>query len=151
MSKKKKNQKTVRSLPHSFNNSPNERGVVVHKQHVRHSFSGPLPHPDVLHRFEEVSPGAAERIIKMAEEQSSHRRNLEKKVIESDIYRSKWGQILGFIIAIVGLSVSAVIGVFGNPVAGSIMGTGTVAGLVWVFMYGSRLKSEELKEKKEDL
>ena len=81
---------------------------------VSQSFSGPLPHPDVLRKFNEIVPGAAERIIKMAEEQSAHRKELEKKVVDSDIARSKWGQILGFIIAITGLGVSVIVAVYGS-------------------------------------
>lgn len=85
--------------------------------------------------------------MKMAEDQSFHRKELEKRVIDSDIARSKWGQILGFIIAITGLGVSAVVAVYGNAVAGGIIGVGTLASLVGVFMYGSKTRSEERKGK----
>ena len=51
-------------------------------------FSGPFPHPDILKKFNDVVPGSAERIIKMAEDQSAHRKELENKVIASDISRS---------------------------------------------------------------
>jgi len=152
MSKKKKTRNIARQTNKPvIGNSSNDEKIIVHEQRIHKSFSGPLPHPDVLQRFEEVTTGSAERIIKMAEEQSLHRRELERKVIEADISRSKRGQILGFIIAITGLSVSALIGVYGNPVAGGWMGFGTVAALVGVFMYGNFVKSEELKEKKEEL
>jgi len=125
----------------------NQNGVVV-QQHSVQSFSGPLPHPDILRQFNEVVPGSAERIIKMAEEQSAHRKDLEQKVISSDIARSKWGQILGFIIAIAGLIVSAVVAIFGSAIAGGIIGVGTLASLVGVFMYGSKTRSKEREEKK---
>lgn len=118
--------------------------MVVQSQ----SFSGPLPHPEILKKFDDVVPGAAERIIKMAEEQSAHRKDLERKVIESDIARSRWGQILGFFIAIIGLSVSAIVSIYGSPFAGGIIGVGTLASLVGVFMYGSKTRSEERIEKK---
>ena len=114
---------------------------------VSQSFSGPLPPPEILRKFDEVVPGAAERIIKMAEDQSIHRKELEKKVIDSDIARSKWGQILGFVIAIAGLAVSAIIVVYGSAIAGGIIGVGTLASLVGVFMYGSKTRSEERKVK----
>ncbi len=137
------------SKKHHLQNQTVNSAIIVHKEQVQ-SFSGPLPHPDILRQFEQVAPGSAERIIKMAEDQSSHRRDLEKKVIESDISRSKWGQVLGFVIAITGLLVSVVIGIFGNPIAGVVMGAGTIASLVWVFMYGSRLRSEERKDKQSE-
>jgi uncharacterized membrane protein len=118
------------------------------EQHSTEVFSGPLPHPDILKKFNEIVPGSAERIIKMAEEQSTHRRELEKKVINSDISQSKRGQILGFIISITGLLVSAFVAVYGSAIAGGIIGIGTLASLVSVFMYGSKTRSEEREEGK---
>jgi uncharacterized membrane protein len=44
-------------------------------------FSGPLPHPEDLAKYEQVLPGAADRIIRMAEQQAAHRQNLERAVI----------------------------------------------------------------------
>ena len=128
----------------SQQNSPSQKEVVV----TQHSFSGPLPPPEVLKRFDEVVPGSAERIIKMAEGQFAHRTELEKKVINSDIARSRLGQILGFTIAIVGLVCSVVISMYGNQIAGAVLGVGTLASLVSVFMYGSRVRKEE-RERKE--
>jgi uncharacterized membrane protein len=125
------------------NNSPDQHksNAVVLRQ--SQTFSGPLPPPEMLRKFDEVVPGAAERIIKMAEEQSAHRKDLEKKVIESDISRSKWWQVLGFVIAIVGLIASAYIAIYGNAIAGSVLGVGTLASLVGVFMYGATIRSKE--------
>lgn len=112
------------------------------------SFSGPLPHPGILKQFDDVVPGAAERIIKMAENQSEHRRNLEKSVIDSDIKRSKYGQVLGFIIAGIGLVITAVIGVWGNPIVSGLLGFTTLGSLVGVFVHGSNVRSKERIEKK---
>ncbi|PIR57291.1 MAG: hypothetical protein COU72_01710 [Parcubacteria group bacterium CG10_big_fil_rev_8_21_14_0_10_41_35] len=86
----------------------------------------------------------------MAEDQSAHRKDLEQKVISSDIARSKWGQILGFVIAVAGLVVSAIISIYGNAIAGGIIGVGTLASLVGVFMYGSTTRSKEREVKKSE-
>jgi uncharacterized membrane protein len=45
------------------------------------SYSGPLPLPQQLQGYEEIVPGAADRIIRMAEKQSAHRIEIESKVI----------------------------------------------------------------------
>ncbi len=128
--------------------NPNDRKEVALEHHSAEFFSGPLPHPEILEKFNEIVPGSAERILKMAEDQSHHRRELERKVITSDISRSKWGQILGFIIAICGLLVSAFIAIYGNAIAGGIIGVGTLVSLVSVFMYGSKMRNEEREDKK---
>lgn len=134
----------LKNMSKMLQNQNNGNGVVLHQQS---SYSGPLPPPDVLKRFDEVVPGSAERIIKMAEEQSTHRKDLERKVIDSDIARSKWGQILGFLISVAGLVVSGLVAVYGNAIAGSIIGVSTLGTLVGVFMYGSKTRSQEREEK----
>lgn len=45
----------------------------------KESFSGPLPHPKHLSEYEKISPGAADRIITMAEESQEHIQELDKK------------------------------------------------------------------------
>ncbi len=131
-------------------NYPNQQnknnGIAVNEVSAQF-FSGPLPPPEILKKFDEIIHGAAERILKMAEEQSVHRKGLENKVVTSDIARSKWGQILGFIIAITGLIVSGFIAIYGNAIAGGIIGVGTLVSLVSVFMYGSRTRSDERDKK----
>ena len=141
MSKKFRN---LQNNSDSQNPSSDDRRVGMV---VQSSFEGPLPPPEILRRFDEVVPGAAERIIRMAEEQFAHRTTLEKKVIDSDISRSKWGQILGFMIAVVGLGVSALVTIYGNQWAGAVIGGGTLASLVGVFMYGARTRNKERVQK----
>src|SRR5438034_5455816 len=58
---------------------------------IAQSFSGPLPPPDALAKFEQVLPGLADRIMKMAEKQSAHRQSIERNVIEGDTRRSWMG------------------------------------------------------------
>jgi uncharacterized membrane protein len=57
-------------------------------------FSGPLPHPDHLARYNEILPDAAERILAMAEKEQDHRHNLEKKVMRNDFAITVAGQFL---------------------------------------------------------
>lgn len=64
-------------------------------------FNGPLPHPEIFERYEETLPGAADRIIRMAEKQSLHRQQLELKVICSNIDNEKRGMYLAFSITMI--------------------------------------------------
>ena len=54
--------------------------VVVSRAHL-----GPLPDPAVLQRYEEILPGAAERILAMAEANAAHRREAQKQEMEATI------------------------------------------------------------------
>ena len=110
-------------------------------------FSGPLPHPDVLKKFNEASPGAAEIIIKMAKDQAEHRQELEKRVISSDVKNSKLGLMFGFVISITGICAGVFIINVGQVVAGSVISGMTIVSLVGTFVYGSQGRRREREEK----
>ena len=60
------------------------------------SWSGPLPAPADLQLFEEIVPGAADRILTLTEKQSEHRMDLERSVVSENLKQSKLGLIAGF-------------------------------------------------------
>ena len=51
------------------------------QQIVAQSFSGPLPAPEMLQGYEDVVPGAAARILTLAEEEALHRRGLDRSFV----------------------------------------------------------------------
>ena len=110
-------------------------------------YSGPLPAPEVLERYDKIAPGAAERIIKMAEAQSLHRQDIESRVVRSDIRNSILGVLFGFIIALTALALSAFSIYLGHAVEGTIIGTGGLSGLASVFVYGTRSRKKEREER----
>lgn len=110
---------------------------------VEGKYEGPLPLPAHLEKYEAVLPGAAERIMAMAEKQSDHRRGLETKVVNSDIANSRLGLIFGFIIAMLGISGGVFLINNGKIVEGSIFSGLTVVSLVGAFVYGSQQRRKE--------
>lgn len=113
------------------------------------SFSGPLPPPDVLKRYNEVVPGAAERIITMAEAQAKHRQELERAEVFGGNRRANLGQYFGFTIGIAGLVVALILGIRGNAWVAGLIGVLDLGGLVSIFVYGSRSRRSERREKGE--
>jgi uncharacterized membrane protein len=114
------------------------------------SYVGPLPHPALLREFDDIYPGAAKTIIDTFHDQSHHRMKIEQKVIDSDIARSKWGQIIGGIIALTGLGAATAAILTGNDVAGTILGGAELISLVSIFVYGDRRRVRE-RARKESL
>jgi uncharacterized membrane protein len=115
------------------------------------SFSGPLPPPDVLDRYNQILPGAAERIIVMAESQHEHRLDLEKHVIHSNVSAQKLGTILGFVVAmtvIVGGTWLVHDGKSGEGLATIIT---ALAALVGTFIYSKHEQQRDLAKKTEAL
>ena len=128
---------------------------------VAQHFSGPIPHPIVLEHYEAISPGAADRIIALAESETKHRHSMEIKMLEADIQTSqnslnhiarevKTGQILGFFIGIFAISAGVYITINGHPVSGALFGTGGVLGLVTAFIYGRSGQNNNVDQPKRE-
>ncbi|MEM9452478.1 MAG: DUF2335 domain-containing protein [Cyanobacteria bacterium P01_E01_bin.6] len=109
------------------------------------AFSGPIPSPETLYGYDRVEPGAANRILKMAEKEQSHRHSMQKQMltihakdIEDGRQEKKLGQIFGLTIGIVSILAGSLVAYSGKQIAGAVIGTGGVAGLVSVFVRGKR-------------
>jgi len=48
-------------------------------------YEGPIPHPDVLARFDDRVPGTAHRLINLAIEESEHRRKMEEMAMAANV------------------------------------------------------------------
>lgn len=116
-------------------------------QILQQQFAGPLPHPEILQGYEDVVPGAGERLLAMVERQSQHRQDMERIAVEGGSRRAWAGLVLGFIIAVLFLIVSAALIINGYEVAGTILGTVDVVGLVTVFVVGRVEQRQEREEK----
>jgi len=55
------------------------------EHHVRKIHQGPLPAPEDLQRYNDLLPGAAERIIKMAEAEQMHRHEQESRAMGAEV------------------------------------------------------------------
>ena len=115
------------------------------------TIQGPLPPPAMLEHYERVLPGAAERILRVAELQAGHRRHLETAVIESGVRRAGRGQVLAFVLAfgaILGGFVMMGAGQPGEGLAAMIFAT---ASLVTVFLVSRRRDQRERERKRTEL
>ena len=79
------------------NKSSPEAAAITQVKAEFHSFSGPLPPPEALARYNEVIPGGAERILAMAERQSAHRELLEAEVVSANVSSQKMGSLFYFV------------------------------------------------------
>lgn len=76
-------------------------GKFIAVARVVEAHYGPLPHPRIMRQYQEILPGAADRIITMAEKQQAHRMGLENSVISGDIKRADRGLLFGFVLFLV--------------------------------------------------
>jgi uncharacterized membrane protein len=113
----------------------------------QYSFSGPIPPPEVLEKYNQALPGAAERILSMAEQQSHHRQSIETKVIDSNIFVQKLGPFLGFIVAMTAVVGGIVLILKGKDGYGLASIIAPLAGLAGVFLYGKQQQRKDLDDK----
>lgn len=63
-------------------------------------YSGPIPSPEQLSKYEQTLPGAAHRILTVFENQTAHRIECEKTIINRQWKLAYFGQILGFVLCL---------------------------------------------------
>jgi uncharacterized membrane protein len=112
---------------------------------VRHEeyFQGPLPHPDTLARYEQLSPGCANKIIDQFVEQGRHRMLLEKTVVTGDTLRSYLGVAAAFVIAIGGIGLAYYLVSQGKGWEGTAVVFIDLSTLAGVFVYGTNSRRRE--------
>lgn len=76
---------------------PGGRGNAQVVQHTQTLHQGPLPRPEDFQAYERVLRGAADRILKMAENEATHRQGLESRALMGDLVKSMMGTILAYI------------------------------------------------------
>lgn len=105
------------------------------EQVVMGRWSGPLPPPAALEQFERASPGAADRILTMAEREEEHRQSLERMMATSEIKSRNRGQFLGFAIAAITLVGGIWLVYEGKDWPGLVAILTPLVGLVGIFVY----------------
>ncbi len=128
-----------------------QRARVLQRVSIEQSLTaweGPLPPPSVLKEFADISPDFPERIMKSFEAQMSHRQDLERLTIRSDVERSSRGQWFGLIIMLAGLAVAAYVVREGESVFGFLTALAFLVGQVGTFVYGTRSQKAERARKR---
>lgn len=124
---------------------------VVKQEIQAIEFRGPIPHPDIIGGYEEILPGAADRILSMAEAESKHRRDMERKMIESEARDSLLGILCGFLLGI-GCIIAAIIMAIVYPksigvVAGAVLGVTGVGSIAGIAIKSTRHNNKDEIEK----
>jgi uncharacterized membrane protein len=106
-------------------------------------FSGPIAHPKHLREYDEICPGAADRIISMAERNMAHHHSVQTMAVSSDISDARAGLWFGFA-ALVALIAGAAFSVWMNNTALALafLGTGAI-GTIAKFIRGRNGTDEE--------
>jgi uncharacterized membrane protein len=118
------------------------RSFAIVSVHER-THSGPIPDAETLEKYDSVIPNGADRIMKMAENQSEHRISIEKKVVGSQSMQSIIGQIFGFLTGLFGIGCGTFLAYSGESTVGGVIAGGTVVSLVSVFVLGRKRQKQD--------
>ena len=104
---------------------------------------GPLPPPHILKGYNDIVPGAADRLLQMAERQSDHRMEMERAVVSADSRRSYIGLVAAFVLSAGIIGGGLYIIALGHQWPGVLLIGVNVVSLAGVFVYGSRNRRDQ--------
>lgn len=76
---------------------------------IEQTFSGPLPPPNILVNYEQACPGAADRIIRLAEQQAGHRQNTEIRALRAELINERKAINYSFVLSLILMIAGAVL------------------------------------------
>ena len=98
-------------------------------------WSGPLPHPTALARFNAIIPNGAERIMVMVEQEQIHRLQHGNTVLEATISDTKRAHYLGGLISVLALISSLYAAMIGaHPTVSIALVSIPIASIVRAFL-----------------
>ena len=104
------------------------------------TFAGPLPPPETLQGFENVVPGAAERIIIMAEKEQDARHQMESRLTTANITMALLGIFAG-LLALLIISFLIKYSIDKEyPGVASVLASTSLVGVIGVFVWFKRKK-----------
>ena len=133
----------------SRNSQRGENQITTRTETALYQHQGPLPDAGSYERYNMVLPGAADRILRMAETEADHRRSgerkdqeINRKYYDSFTRDSLLGLVFGFTVAALCVVCGTYLVLQGHDVAGTIFGGSGLAGIAGVFVYSTRHKNK---------
>ena len=112
--------------------APQRTSLAVQQQSLM--YVGPLPPSNEFSGYEQTLPGAANRILAMAEQESEHRRKNEDKIVHHSIKKSGLGQVFAFILALVSMGLIFYSILKGEPLGAIVPAIIALSSLIAVFV-----------------
>ena len=110
---------------------------------VTTAYEGPLPSPEIMKGFENVLPGSAERILKMAEKEQDNRHTCDRRIVNMHFLATVLGMVFAISsVAIISYLVYLCIENHMDTTA-SVLGGGSMAAVAGVFIWFRRQKQNK--------
>ncbi len=118
-----------------------QKDRIVRAMSLSEHHSGPIPHPRILRGYEEITPGAADRILTMAEKEAQHRHSMDDVCVRADSRDSLLGIISAFILGTLcivgGIVVIIIVPENEGILSGTLITGSGLAGILGTFIRGT--------------
>lgn len=98
------------------------------------AFSSPQLPATMYRAYDEILPGSAERILRMAEKEQDHRIGWDGEALHRASQHGHLGLWLGFLIAVIALVTSASLAMNGHDLVAGVIGCSGIAGAAAGFL-----------------
>jgi len=132
-------------------NQNNSNGVALQREteglveFQAEMHSGPLPHPRVLAQYNEIIPGAAERIFHKFEVQTEHRIKIENRLVWVSSIKELGGMISAFLIVFTTIMGGIYCALQDKPLLGGALSFSGLALLAGAFLYRNQKSQQDDK------
>jgi len=109
--------------------------LIAHHQEEMVIHSGPIPAPIVIEGYEKILPGAADRIIKMAELEQLHQHSYVNRVQRNSFIVTLVGQVFGILIGLSGITGGVFLVYYDKKITGFSVFFTSLSALVGIFIY----------------
>lgn len=97
-------------------------------------YTGPMPPPELLRGYDDIVPGAAERIVRMAEQEQDFRHEVTRTGVKGGVDGIKRGQIFALIVVLIMALASVACAALDQAGVAMVLGGGTLVSLVVAFL-----------------
>lgn len=101
-------------------------------------YSGPLPPAEQLRQYEEICPGAADRILSMAENENRHRHQKENRALSGMLLNERLGMFSALTTCILTIAGGVYCISVGQAAAGAFISAVPLLGIVIAFIRGRK-------------
>jgi uncharacterized membrane protein len=110
-------------------------GIIVQTQA---QISGPIPSPEILAGYEKILPGAADRLVQMAEREQRHQHELDKRNQTLRAIVTFSGQASAFLLGMTGTGGGIFLVLHDKSLTGLTTFLTSLGSLVAVYLYSRR-------------
>lgn len=111
------------------------------------SYSGPLPDPETLDRYNQIVPNGAERIFAQFEAQTAHRHDIERRVVRSNVFCQKFGSLSAFVLGAIAIGGGLYLAYAGRSLIGFGAFFTGLSSLVVVYIVSKHAQQKERSAK----